>query len=95
MTFEEWIATQPPELTGDRLAEFAWDASWREQGGPALVAAIGYLIEYAGRTADLWDEDADAKVGKRLSAMAGSLRGYDRRLDEIRSQHKAHRGETE
>lgn len=38
---------------------------------------------YAAVTLDHWDEDQDAKVGKRLKALAGLSPGYDSRLDAV------------
>ena len=42
---------------------------------------IEYVREYIAKTADYWDSDDDMKVGKRLLAMSGRLKGYDTRLD--------------
>lgn len=47
----------------------------------ALERAIALMRDmrvYAEETFQLWDKDKDMKVGKRLRAMAGDLRGYDK-----------------
>ena len=47
-----------------------------------LRAAVLFLQQYAKDTADYWDAKQDMKVGKRLLAMAGTLKNYDRELTE-------------
>lgn len=47
-----------------------------------LRAAIDLVQEYAGRTHGYWDSGDDHKVGKRLLALAGVLKGYDLELDK-------------
>lgn len=46
-----------------------------------LLASLPILRNYAAATYDLWDADCDAKVGKRLLAMAGRFPGYDAAID--------------
>ena len=41
------------------------------------------IIRYAEETAVYWDRDEDHKVGKRLTWMAGSNKGYEPNLDHI------------
>jgi hypothetical protein len=42
------------------------------------------LAGYAQRTWEIWEEGKhDHKVGKRLRAMAGDLKGYDATMDRI------------
>lgn len=48
-----------------------------------LRNALKYLKGYAEETFSYWDADKDMKVGKRLTAMAGRLPGYDPRLTQI------------
>lgn len=54
-----------------------------------IAADFAYLRRYAFETLGHWDEGNDAKVGKRLAAISGSLRGYDAKLDEIHDRRRA------
>lgn len=47
------------------------------------LAALDYVVAWAADTREYWDRDADAKVGKRLIALAGGLPGYDAQMDRI------------
>ena len=56
---------------------------WEEES-KELKTALDYLVAYADRTQEYWDQPGnDHKVGKRLSAMAGHLPGYDAGLDSL------------
>ena len=50
-----------------------------------LRKSISDLREYSEATFEYWDKDMDHKVGKRLQAMAGKLKGYDKAVDEALS----------
>jgi hypothetical protein len=50
-----------------------------------LRQALAVVRKYADDTHDYWDDSQDAKVGKRLLAMAGKLKGYDADLDKALS----------
>jgi hypothetical protein len=43
-----------------------------------LVSALREMVEFAEETFTHWNEDRDAKVGKRLLAMSGGLVGYSK-----------------
>lgn len=49
-----------------------------EEALERAIALMRDMRAYAEETFQLWDEDKDMKVGKRLRAMAGDLRGYDK-----------------
>lgn len=53
-----------------------------------LRSAIEILRQYASKTRDYWDRDEDSKVGKRLAAMSGELKGYDVDVDEALAEGK-------
>jgi len=48
-----------------------------------LIEALETMIQYARLTSNCWDADMDSKVGKRLMAMSGRLKGYDEHLDSV------------
>jgi hypothetical protein len=48
-----------------------------EEALERAIALMRDMRAYAEETFQLWDKDMDMKVGKRLRAMAGDLRGYD------------------
>jgi uncharacterized membrane protein YdfJ with MMPL/SSD domain len=48
-----------------------------EEALERAIALMRDMRAYAEETLQLWDKDKDTKVGKRLRAMAGDLRGYD------------------
>lgn len=52
-----------------------------------LTNAIETLRKYASETRDYWDSDLDAKVGKRLAAMAGRT-GYNHAIDAVLALRK-------
>jgi hypothetical protein len=49
----------------------------------AAEALLREVVLYAKATHDFWDEDKDAKVGKRLAALSGRLLGYDDVTDRL------------
>jgi hypothetical protein len=48
----------------------------------SLREALAFVRKYADKTHDYWDAGDDSKVGKRLLALAGRLKGYNHDLDE-------------
>lgn len=75
----EWNATTEhggwgPEYFGKRIEEL-------KQENARLREACQALVKAANDALDHWDNDRDSKVGKLLSAMGGSLKGYRAELD--------------
>jgi hypothetical protein len=48
-----------------------------------LLEALETFVANARETYNHWDADNDHKVGKRLAAMEGSLKGYRNDLDAV------------
>lgn len=64
-------------------AEARAEAAERPVAAPVAAATLVDLTEVAEQCFDQWDKDM--KPGKLLSALAGHLPGYDRRIDRIRA----------
>lgn len=41
-----------------------------------VLAVLKEVVEYLKETHEYWDVDEDHKVGKRLRAISGNMRGY-------------------
>lgn len=55
-----------------------------EEENKKLREALAAIVAYADQTWVYWDQPGyDHKVGKRLAAMSGDLKGYDAAIDSV------------